>query len=151
MTFGLIPVKASEECRARSSLCRGAAVTARSLRGTVVDSSTPRVTPAFGGAMGSLGSFLGDESLAGPRNGATKARVPQTQWARTVDGACIAYQDIGSGPTTLVVIHGWVSHLEVYWEQPRYARFIRRLLGETRKFSQMADGGIRCAHRTDPL
>jgi class 3 adenylate cyclase/pimeloyl-ACP methyl ester carboxylesterase len=53
--------------------------------------------------------------------------VPQTRWARTVDGACIAYQDIGEGPVTLVVIHGWVSHLEVYWEQPRYVRFIRRL------------------------
>ena len=53
--------------------------------------------------------------------------VPQTRWARTVDGACIAYQDLGEGPVTLVVIHGWVSHLEVYWEQPRYVSFLRRL------------------------
>jgi len=54
-------------------------------------------------------------------------QIPQTRWARTVDGACIAYQDLGEGPVTLVVIHGWVSHLEVYWEQPRFARFMRRL------------------------
>ncbi len=53
--------------------------------------------------------------------------VPQTHWARTVDGACIAYQDLGEGPVTLLVVHGWVSHLEVYWEQPRYVRFVRRL------------------------
>ncbi len=53
--------------------------------------------------------------------------VPQTRWARTADGACIAYQDFGDGPVTLLVVHGWVSHLEVYWEQPRYARFMRRL------------------------
>jgi class 3 adenylate cyclase len=53
--------------------------------------------------------------------------VPETRWARTVDGACIAYQDIGEGPVTLLVVHGWVSHLEVYWEQPRYVRFLRRL------------------------
>jgi len=53
--------------------------------------------------------------------------VPPIRWARTVDGACIAYQDIGQGPVTLVVVHGWVSHLEVYWEQPRYVRFVRRL------------------------
>lgn len=53
--------------------------------------------------------------------------VPRTRWARTLDGACIAYQDIGKGPITLIVIHGWVSHLEVYWEQPRYVHFIRRL------------------------
>ena len=54
-------------------------------------------------------------------------QIPQTRWARTVDGACIAYQDLGSGPVTLVVIHGWISHMEVYWEQPRYVRFVRRL------------------------
>jgi class 3 adenylate cyclase len=53
--------------------------------------------------------------------------VPETRWARTVDGACIAYQDIGHGPVTLLVVHGWVSHLEVYWEQPRYVRFLTRL------------------------
>ena len=53
--------------------------------------------------------------------------MPKTQWAKTIDGASIAYQDFGEGPVTLVVIHGWISHLEVYWEQPRFARFMRRL------------------------
>ncbi len=53
--------------------------------------------------------------------------VPETRWARTVDGACIAYQDVGQGAVTLLVVHGWVSHLEVYWEQPLYVRFLRRL------------------------
>jgi class 3 adenylate cyclase/pimeloyl-ACP methyl ester carboxylesterase len=58
--------------------------------------------------------------------------IPKTRWAQTVDGAQIAYQDFGSGPTTLVVIHGWISHLEVYWEQPRFVRFMRRLSAEMR-------------------
>jgi pimeloyl-ACP methyl ester carboxylesterase len=58
--------------------------------------------------------------------------IPEFRWARTVDGACIAYQDIGEGPVTLVVAHGWVSHLEIYWEQPRYVRFLRRLSRNTR-------------------
>jgi hypothetical protein len=31
-----------------------------------------------------------------------------------VDGAYIAYQDFGGGERTLVVIHGWISHLELY-------------------------------------
>jgi len=53
--------------------------------------------------------------------------IPRTRWARTVDGAYIAYQDHGEGPLALVVINGWVSHQEVYWEQPRYARFMERL------------------------
>jgi len=53
--------------------------------------------------------------------------MPKTRWATTIDGASIAYQDFGKGPVTLLVIHGWISHLEVYWEQPRFARFMRRL------------------------
>jgi class 3 adenylate cyclase len=53
--------------------------------------------------------------------------IPKTRWARTVDDAYIAYQDFGEGPVTIVVIHGWVTHLEVLWELPRFARFLRRL------------------------
>lgn len=53
--------------------------------------------------------------------------IPKTRWAKTVDDAYIAYQDFGEGPVALVVIHGWVTHLEVLWEQPRCARFMRRL------------------------
>jgi class 3 adenylate cyclase/pimeloyl-ACP methyl ester carboxylesterase len=55
------------------------------------------------------------------------ADVPKTRWAKTIDGASIAYQDFGAGPLTLVVIHAWVSHLEIYWEGPRFARFMHRL------------------------
>jgi alpha-beta hydrolase superfamily lysophospholipase len=58
--------------------------------------------------------------------------VPETRWAPTVDGVSIAYQDFGEGSVTLVVIHGWISHMEVYWEQPRFARFMRRLSRDLR-------------------
>jgi class 3 adenylate cyclase len=58
--------------------------------------------------------------------------IPKTRWAQTVDGAYIAYQDFGEGPITLVVINGWISHLEVYWEQPRYAQFMNRLARQMR-------------------
>jgi len=58
--------------------------------------------------------------------------IPKTRWARTVDGAYIAYQDFGDGAVTLVVILGWISHLEVYWEQPRYASFMNRLSKQMR-------------------
>jgi class 3 adenylate cyclase len=49
-----------------------------------------------------------------------------------VDGAYIAFQDFGQGPITLVVIHGWITHLEVYWEQPRYAELMNRLSRQMR-------------------
>jgi len=53
--------------------------------------------------------------------------VPETRWARTDDGAYLAYEVFGEGSTDLLYVPGWHSHLEVYWEQPRYARFMRSL------------------------
>lgn len=44
----------------------------------------------------------------------------------------IAYQVIGKGPIDLVLVPGWISHLEVAWEQPRLARFYRRLASFSR-------------------
>jgi pimeloyl-ACP methyl ester carboxylesterase len=58
--------------------------------------------------------------------------MPKTRWATTADGASIAYQVLGDGDQTIVVIHPWTSHLEVYWEQPRFARFMRRLSARLR-------------------
>lgn len=70
----------------------------------------------------------GHSDVASPRWGDDHSGViPKTRWATTIDGASIAYQDFGEGPVTLLVIHGWISHLEVYWEQPRFARFMGRL------------------------
>ena len=39
----------------------------------------------------------------------------------------IAYQVIGSGPIDLVFVMGWVSHLEYFWNEPSFARFLTRL------------------------
>lgn len=48
-------------------------------------------------------------------------------------GKChIAYQVIGEGPLDLVLVYGWVSHLEQQWEQPPQARFLERLASFTR-------------------
>jgi len=58
--------------------------------------------------------------------------VPETRWAEALDGGSIAYQDVGEGPRVLVLVNGWISHLEVYWEQPRFARFMRRLSANLR-------------------
>jgi class 3 adenylate cyclase len=57
---------------------------------------------------------------------------PKTRWATTADGASIAYQVLGDADQTIVVIHPWASHLEAYWEQPRFARFMRRLARDLR-------------------
>jgi len=60
-------------------------------------------------------------------SGAGLAAVPETQFTRT-DGLDIAYQVVGSpGQPDLLFIPGWVSHLEVMWELPEFARFLDRL------------------------
>ena len=43
------------------------------------------------------------------------------------DGVQIAYEVFGSGPRDLVFVHGWVTHLELMWDQPRVARSLERL------------------------
>jgi len=39
----------------------------------------------------------------------------------------IAYQVTGEGPHDLVYVPGWVSNVEVMWEEPLMARFLRRI------------------------
>jgi pimeloyl-ACP methyl ester carboxylesterase/DNA-binding winged helix-turn-helix (wHTH) protein len=52
--------------------------------------------------------------------------VPETHYARNGD-VNIAYQVVGSGPRDLVFIMGWVSHLDYFWAEPTFARFLHRL------------------------
>lgn len=44
----------------------------------------------------------------------------------------IAYQVVGDGPIDLVLAHGWVSHLEINWEEPSITRFFERLASFSR-------------------
>jgi pimeloyl-ACP methyl ester carboxylesterase len=60
--------------------------------------------------------------------------TPPTRYARAPDGACLAYQVFGRGLTDLLYLPGWHSHLEVYWKQPLYASFMRRLARPFRVF-----------------
>jgi class 3 adenylate cyclase len=58
--------------------------------------------------------------------------IPETQYAKTSDDAWIAYQVVGAGAADLLIVKSWVSHLEVYWEQPRYATMVRSLAKDAR-------------------
>jgi class 3 adenylate cyclase len=57
--------------------------------------------------------------------------VPTTHYAKSGD-VHIAYQVVGEGPIDLVLIHGWISHLEYQWEDPALARFLNRLASFSR-------------------
>jgi pimeloyl-ACP methyl ester carboxylesterase len=51
---------------------------------------------------------------------------PDTRYAHS-GGVNIAFQVLGEGPRDLVFVPGWVSNIEVYWEEPALARFLTRL------------------------
>ena len=55
----------------------------------------------------------------------------QTKYALS-GGVHIAYQVVGQGPCDLVYVPGWVSHVELAWEEPTLARFLGRLASFSR-------------------
>ena len=56
---------------------------------------------------------------------------PETRYARSGD-VHIAYQVIGDGPIDLIYVPTWISQVEHYWEEPRVARYFRRLASFSR-------------------
>ena len=58
-------------------------------------------------------------------------RPPETTYARSGD-VNIAYQVIGDAPLDLVFVMGWVSHMEYFWREPSFARFLLRLASFSR-------------------
>ena len=67
---------------------------------------------------------------------------PVTQYARSGD-VHVAYQAFGDGPINLVLVPGFVSNVENYWDQPDFARFLTRLASYARvvTFDKRGTGG----------
>lgn len=57
--------------------------------------------------------------------------IPATRYAETANGL-IAYQVVGDGPMDLVYLSGATSHIDVRWEAPLAAAFLRRLASFSR-------------------
>jgi pimeloyl-ACP methyl ester carboxylesterase/DNA-binding winged helix-turn-helix (wHTH) protein len=68
---------------------------------------------------------------ATPATPAMDVQLPTTRYARSGD-VNIAYQVVGDGPIDLVFVMGWVSHLDCFWREPSFARFLNRLASFTR-------------------
>ena len=56
---------------------------------------------------------------------------PETRYAKS-DDIRIAYQVVGHGPLDLVFVPGFISNLEVHWEDPGYSHLLTRLSAFTR-------------------
>ena len=59
--------------------------------------------------------------------------IPETRYATTADHVSIAYQDMGSGPPDVVLIQSpYTSNVELTWEWPPTAYFLRGLAARGR-------------------
>jgi len=47
---------------------------------------------------------------------------PETRYAKSGD-VHIAYQVVGDGPVDLVFVPGWITHVELSWDEPLEAAF----------------------------
>jgi pimeloyl-ACP methyl ester carboxylesterase len=58
--------------------------------------------------------------------GSAPVTLPAIRYTSS-DGVSIAYYTYGAGPVDLVLVQGWISHLEYAWESPAWRDFIRGL------------------------
>ncbi|MGH2793171.1 MAG: adenylate/guanylate cyclase domain-containing protein [Actinomycetota bacterium] len=72
--------------------------------------------------------------------------TPKTQYAKSGD-VSIAYQVAGEGPFDLVMVPGFVSHVEMVWEMPLAARVLERFA----KFSRLILFDKRGTGLSDPV
>ena len=53
---------------------------------------------------------------------------PETRYTKSGD-LNIAYQVVGDGPFDLIYVPGWISNVELNWEEPAHAHVLERLAG----------------------
>jgi pimeloyl-ACP methyl ester carboxylesterase len=53
--------------------------------------------------------------------------LPKTRYARSADGAYIAFQVFGEGPVDLLWISPWFSDVELLWEYQPIHRFFKEM------------------------
>jgi len=58
--------------------------------------------------------------------------IPEVRYTETPDGSWIAYQVIGSGDTDVVFVPGWVSNLDLIWDQRHIGAFLRQVAERSR-------------------
>jgi pimeloyl-ACP methyl ester carboxylesterase len=56
---------------------------------------------------------------------------PETRYAKSGD-LNIAYQVVGEGPLDLIYVPGWISNLELMWDEPAHAHVLDRLASFSR-------------------
>ena len=73
---------------------------------------------------------------------------PETKFVWNGDVA-LAYQVLGEGEPDLLYLQGWISNLELNWEHPIVARFLRGL-ARSRRLIMVDPRGIGVTERSSP-
>jgi pimeloyl-ACP methyl ester carboxylesterase len=81
-------------------------------------------------------SFGAGSSISGALAASSKEQsflvsIPETKFTQSGE-VSIAYQVVGDGPLDLVMVPGFVSHLEQTWEDPSFSRFLMQLASFSR-------------------
>ena len=74
-------------------------------------------------------------------------KLPETRYARSGE-VRIAYQVVGNGPIDLVFVPGFISNLDVHWEDAGYGHLLRRL-GAFTRLIQLDKRGTGLSDRVD--
>src|SRR5712691_1801560 len=88
------------------------------------------VQVALRGIRPGVGRVFGD-SMTRNNAGCETVNPPEIRYAKNGD-IRIAYQVVGHGPLDLVFVPGFVSNLELHWEDPGFTHLLRRLSAFTR-------------------
>ena len=71
------------------------------------------------------------EGRAGRVEALCRRARPETRYAKSGD-LNIAYQVVGDGPLDLIYVPGWISNVELNWEEPALAHVLERLASFSR-------------------
>jgi len=66
------------------------------------------------------------EALRRLREKEAPPELPRTRYASSGE-LSVAYQVLGDGPVDIVVLLAWLTHVEIAWQHPALADFLRRL------------------------
>jgi pimeloyl-ACP methyl ester carboxylesterase/DNA-binding winged helix-turn-helix (wHTH) protein len=95
----------------------------------------------FVAAVGRADDAAPESTVVTQTPGAGPAGQGEIRYAIS-DGLAIAYQVTGAGVRDIVLVPGFVSHLELDWSDPRHAHFLHRLasIGRLIRFDKRGTG-----------
>ncbi|WP_437753276.1 alpha/beta fold hydrolase [Sorangium sp. So ce1389] len=96
------------------------------------DAWTPATARAWAGAYAQLaeamrrGLDVAREATVSSMRAPAPQRAAETRFATSAD-ASLAYKAAGDGPIDVVLVQGWVTHVEAAWEHPPMSRLFAEL------------------------